>query len=83
MNANEILTLMKIGEKTRQANIIRYFAKHKKITTWDCIRSFHYSRLSALIFNMKKAGVKITDEWEVSEKGRRYKVYYLGEKKDD
>lgn len=82
MNANEILEVMNIGENTKQGKVIKYFFEHKRITSWECITIFHFTRLSALIYKLKKAGVIITDEWSKGKQSDNYKIYYLGEKND-
>ena len=48
------------------------------ITSWEAIKEYGATRLSAIIFNLRKQHV-ITDEWQTSEDGKsRYKVYYYG-----
>ena len=82
MTANEILTLMKIGDKTKQGKIIKYFVTKGEITSFDCFSKFQYTRLSDLIYRMRKAGINVTDDWRYKNEYTKYKVYYLGGKEN-
>ena len=52
--------------------------KHRKNTKYECFLKFKYTRLSDLIYRMRKAGVKVEDEWGYSKDNTRFKIYILG-----
>lgn len=56
------------------------------ITSWEAIQMFHATRLSAIIFNLRKQGYLIDSEWETSidKEGRtsRFVRYILKNKEE-
>jgi len=64
--------------ETKTRKVLEHLKNKKQITSWEAIQLFRATRLSAIIFNLRKQHV-ITDEWQTSEDGKsRYKVYYYG-----
>ena len=55
--------------------ILEHLQYHKKITSWEAIKLFKATRLSAVIFILKERGHSITSEM-VYEKKTRYAVYH-------
>lgn len=44
--------------------ILNHLLKHKTITSMEAIETYGFTRLSAVIFNLRKSGVKIGMVWE-------------------
>lgn len=69
---------MKITQKDRIINYIRQFGS---ITSWEAIQLYKATRLSAIIFNLRKQGFLITDVWQesINKEGEksRYVRYVL------
>ena len=63
--------------------IYRHLERGKGITSMEAINLYGITRLSAKIFDLKKAGYDIVDEWEESLNRYgdkvRYKRYFLRE----
>lgn len=58
--------------------VLKYLNKKGEIDTWTAITKFRATRLSAIIFNLKAKGYKITTRDEKdSETGARYVTYML------
>ena len=67
--------------KTQQ--VIKHLKKKKSITSWDAIKLYGATRLSAIIFNLRERGYIINDVWmeEVDRYGntsRFVKYVYKG-----
>jgi hypothetical protein len=43
--------------------ILEHLKKHKNITTWESFELYGITRLSAKIYNLKKAGYNFSTEW--------------------
>lgn len=50
-----------------------------KITSWECITKYRYTRLSDAIYKLKKKGMNIETEMRYKD-GERYAIYHLIEK---
>lgn len=66
---------------TQKSRILRHIQDYKSITSWDSYMEYGITRLSAIIFVLKKEGYKFTDEW-ISSKNRynektQFKKYIL------
>ena len=44
--------------------ILNHLQKHKTITSMEAIELYGFTRLSAVIFNLRESGVKIGMTWE-------------------
>lgn len=60
--------------ETKTKKVELYLIQHKKITSWDAIKKYKATRLSAIIFNLRKKGFIIETKYEVKNK-IRYGVY--------
>lgn len=71
---------------TKTSQVRDYLEENGSITSWDAIKLFRATRLSAIIFSLRKKGYLIEDEWQTSidENGRtsRYVKYNLVSEKD-
>lgn len=72
--------------ETKTNQVRDYLEEHGSITSWDAIQLFRATRLSAIIFTLRKKGYLIEDEWQISidENGRtsRYVKYNLIKEED-
>jgi hypothetical protein len=48
---------------TQQDRILRYLKDNSSITSWEAIKEFGVTRLSAVIYNLKKKGYVFGEEW--------------------
>lgn len=48
-----------------------------KLTSCKAARIFLTPDLRKYVSDFRKDGIPITDKWEVSKNGKRYKVYYI------
>lgn len=53
---------MKRKEITQDDRILRHLKENKSITSWEAIREYGITRLSAVIFRLRKAGHSIENE---------------------
>jgi hypothetical protein len=44
---------------TQMYDVINHIRKYGKITSWQAIENYHITRLSDVIFKLKKHGIKI------------------------
>lgn len=61
---------------TLQDRVLKYLQEEGSITSMDAIREFGATRLSAIIFNLKKDGYIIRTETETSKNRWGDKVTY-------
>lgn len=61
--------------------VFRHLRHNGSITSWEAIREYGITRLSAVIFDLRREGWNITDEWEYTTnrygeptKFKRYKL---------
>lgn len=52
---------MKKTNKTKE--VLKHLQKKGSITSWDAIQRYGATRLSAIIFNLRKRGYIIDDMW--------------------
>lgn len=61
--------------------VLRHLQKKHSITSWQAIEEYGGTRLSAIIFNLRKEGWNIQDKWieEYDRYGNktRFKKYFL------
>ena len=57
--------------------VYEYMRRYGKITTWDAFVKFKATRLSGIIWNLRREGYNIVSEWKENKDGTRYKVYQL------
>ena len=71
---------------TKTQMVKDYLINNGTLTSWDAIHKFNATRLSAIIFNLRKKGMIIEDEWDVSidENGNKSRfVHYTLINKED
>lgn len=66
--------------KGKTGQILKHMQTGRKITSMSAFQLYNETRLSSVIFNLKKYGYNVRDKWEESPKGERYKVYFLEDK---
>ena len=57
--------------------VLEYLESGKPITSWEAIQMFRATRLSGIIYNLKKYGYNIQSIDERSEDGTIYSKYFL------
>ena len=69
--------------ETKTTKVKEHLEKQGSITTWDAIKLYGATRLSAIIFNLRKRGYNIKDNWQedIDKNGNktRYVKYELDE----
>ena len=67
--------------ETKTQKVKEHLLTKGNITTWEAIKLYGATRLSAIIFNLRKRGYEITDNWQkgIDRNGRstRYVKYEL------
>ena len=70
--------------KTTQKQIILdYLIKHGNITTMEAMKKLDITDPQHSIMLLRRDGYQITDIWEKSKKGKKYKRYFLGGLEND
>ena len=63
---------------SQREEVLTHLKKGLPITSWEAIHKFRATRLSAIIYDLRKAGYTIITENLVNEKtGKRYGAYTL------
>ena len=60
-----------------------HLQKKKKITSWDAIIKYGATRLSDIIWKMRRRGYFINSEWVTKKDGTRYTIYHYWGDKDE
>lgn len=63
----------------KTGKILKHMQAGRPISSMGAFKLYNETRLSAVIFNLKKYGYNIGDKWEESPMGEKYKLYYLEE----
>ena len=63
--------------QTQTTQILSYLKQGNKITSWEAIHKFRCTRLSAIIYNLRKYGYDIIAVMQVGKNGKRYAEYTL------
>lgn len=63
--------------------VLDYMKENRKITSWDAIMMFKATRLSAIIFNLRKRGYHITSVEKNTNDGTRFVEYVLVSKPEE
>lgn len=61
---------------SKTQKILKYLERQKTITSLEAFRKFNVTRLSAIIYNLRKRGYKITTETKCKN-GTLYAVYHF------
>jgi len=67
--------------ETKTKKVADYLIKNKNITSWDAINKFKATRLSAIIFNLKKRGFIIETRMEKNSNSTFARYHFRGIKK--
>ena len=67
--------------ETKTKKVADYLITNKNITSWDAINKFKATRLSAIIFNLKKRGFIIETKMEQNGNSNYGRYYFKGMKK--
>lgn len=51
---------------TQQQKVLEHLQQNGSITSWEAIMKFHATRLSGIIFNLRKQGYLITSTMETN-----------------
>lgn len=51
---------------TQRERVLRYLQDNNSITSWEAIKEFGATRLSAIIFDLKRKGYDFNEEWVTS-----------------
>ena len=57
--------------------ILHYLKQGNKLTSWEAIHKFRCTRLSAVIYNLRKYGYIIVAVMQVGKNNKRYAEYTL------
>ncbi len=63
---------------TQQQKVLEHLQQNGSITSWEAIMKFHATRLSGIIFNLRKQGYPITSTMETNG-DKHYARYTLQE----
>lgn len=66
---------------TQNAQILRHMETIGEITPLEALNYCNCLRLAARIYEIKNSGVEVEDRWITSDNGKRYKAYFLRNKK--
>ena len=64
--------------ETKTKKVAIHLVNHKNITSWDAINKFKATRLSAIIFILKKRGYIIESVYEQNGNSRYVRYHYKG-----
>jgi len=71
--------------ETKTEKVKEHLETNGNITTWEAIQNYGATRLSAIIFNLRKRGFNIISNWQyrIDRNGKksRYVKYELDEEK--
>lgn len=65
------LWMNKEKEMTQKEQVLQHLKKNGTITSWDAIMEYGITRLSGVVYKLKKDGHKITTKTIVKKKGER------------
>jgi len=57
--------------------ILHHLKQGNQLTSWEAIHKFRCTRLSAIIYNLRKYGYDILAVMKVGKNGKRYAEYTL------
>ena len=52
---------------TQKAKILRHLKDFGSITSWESFTNYGVTRLSAIIYNLKKDGYSFSEEWVIKK----------------
>ena len=66
-----------MAKVNKSKRVEEYMREHGSITSWEAITLFQATRLSDIIFKMRKRGMIIENKWERSNNDIPYVRYVL------
>lgn len=66
-----------MSTKSKQKQIEEYLKNHNSLTSFKAFSLFNCTRLSAVIYNMKKKGYNIHTDYIKKKDGHKYARYYI------
>lgn len=67
---------MEVGEMTQCERVLKYLQDFGSITSWEAIKEFGATRLSAIVFVLRKRGYNIETTFETAKNRYGEKVSY-------
>ena len=67
----------KIKKLSQNKTVLKHLNEFGKITSWEAIKLYRITRLSAIIFNLKEKGHDINSLECISKEGTRFARYIL------
>lgn len=67
---------------TQRQQVLRHLQENGSITSWEAIMKFHATRLSGIIYSLRKGGYPIVSTME-SSNGKHYTRYSLQQDKGE
>lgn len=64
-------------DNIKTKKILAHLKNHKTITSWEAFELFNVTRLSSIIYNLRKRGYDITDNWKEHQNQGGRKVRYV------
>ena len=64
-------------EITQEMRVLNYMLDNGSITSWEAIKEFGITRISARIFELRKRGFFIENEWEHTTNRYGDKIKYV------
>lgn len=66
-----------MSKVSQEERILNYLIDNNSITTWEAIKEFGITRISARIFELRKRGYFIENEWEHTTNRYGDKIKYV------
>lgn len=66
-----------MAKVSKAQRVEQYMREHGSITSWEAITMFHATRLSDIIFKMRKRGLVIENKWERSKNSDGVEIPYV------
>lgn len=66
--------------ETQRHRVLVYLKTHDGITSIEAFEKFRATRLSSIIFDLRRGGNKIVNVWKQTPAGVRYVMYRLAER---
>ena len=57
--------------------VLKHLKRYGQIDSWTAIQKFRATRLSAIIYNLRRKGYDIKSEWKGTSDGARFVKYIL------
>ena len=65
-------------KKINKSNeVLKHLKRYGQIDTWTAINKFRATRLSSIIYNLRKKGYDIESKWKGTSDGARFVKYIL------